>query len=69
MEHMPDDLVAAAEALRKPGGRRKMLPPGECAYCDRERASGNAYRTPLRNDPEALKSLAFYFILLFSCIV
>jgi hypothetical protein len=37
----PADLVAVANALQKPE-HRFMLPPGECAYCDRERASAIA---------------------------
>lgn len=31
--------VEAADALRKPGGRRHKLPPGECTYCDGEKGS------------------------------
>ena len=40
---MPADLVAAVEALRGPGGRRHKMPPGECAFCDREREAGSSF--------------------------
>jgi hypothetical protein len=28
------------------GGRRDKAPPGECAYCDRERAAGVSFHPP-----------------------
>ena len=33
-------------ALRGPSDHRHKAPPGECAYCDAERASGNSFHPP-----------------------
>lgn len=39
----PADLLAALDAMRGRPAHRHQLPPGECAYCDRERAAGNTF--------------------------
>lgn len=39
----PVNWGAEAEKLRRPGGRRHKLPPGECRFCDEERGHGNEF--------------------------
>lgn len=38
-------LLEQVEALRG-GARRHKLEPGQCAYCDRERAAGVSFHPP-----------------------
>lgn len=40
---MPADLVGLVDSLRGATPKRRQLPEGECAYCDRERTAGNNF--------------------------
>lgn len=42
----PADLIAAVDALAGPTSRRHKALPGDCSYCDRERAGNVSFHPP-----------------------